>query len=359
MMNMSNGADALQTSQAGYQPQQMNAVNQGQPAAHTSQSSSLVTEMSGINQMLTQPVQDVNSLEMDADLVNTIIQELKQSTQFIQEVNPTNFNFGANLATQTTEFVGYANPYTNIFNTPQYNSLQNRGGSACGLQSRNATGGLLEMFDENDFDIVDGKGPVSKVTAGFDEVDSARIDRLSLEDSHLAISPVSGKMQGGKVHSEHSYAKPVQVVPCSGSQTELRKEKEQVQINEQKVKTEETQIKRQVENKETISKPGVTQNQNPVVNVVDSRGGSAVTQETQQGSKSRQTGMTQPSVKSNPTGKVLFFSFLLWVQNIEQYRGPIFHPSIHIHPSIHRESTFSIQVYHSCTVETTLFVFGI
>ena len=300
---INNGADTLQVTQAAYQPQ-------GQSAA-ISQSSFPVTE-SGVNQvqsMLTQPVQEVSSLEMDADLVNTILQELKQSslqemkqsTQFVQEVNPINFDFGSNLATQSTEFVGYGNPYTNIFNTPQYSSLQNRGGSACGLQSRNATGGILEKFDDNDFDFVDGHGPVSK--SGFDEVDCARIDRLPFKDAYPTISPVSGKIDG-KVQSEHSYAKTALAVPCSDSQLELRKEEEdQVKINKENMKsteTPETRLSEHERNEKTVL-------QNPEVTVRNSEGGSGVAEDVQQGSESRQGGMTQPAVKTYSAGKSLNF----------------------------------------------------
>ena len=273
---LNSGADVLQVTQAAYQPS-------GQSAA-VSQSSFPVTESDRIQSMLTQPVQEASSLEMDADLVNTILQELKQSslqemkqqsTTFVQEVNPINFDFGNNLAAQSTEFGGCGNPYTNIFNTPQYSSLQNRGSSACGLQSRNATGGLLERFDDNDFDFVDGPGPAGK--AGYDEVDSARIDKLPYEDVYPTISPVSGKMDNSKVHSEYNYGKTVIVVPCSDSQLEQKVDEENVSskaIPEKGKKDPETL------RKTVIQSSNLTMSSND--------GGSVVTEATQQGSETRQ-----------------------------------------------------------------------
>lgn len=307
LMVGSSGVDTFQVSQAGYQPAQMTGMNPGQIAAptNTSQASFSATEMSGVNQaqsMLTQPVQveEVSSLEMDADLVQTILEQLNQTAQFVPDVNPSNFNFGGNVASQNNDFGGFGGSYNNYFGNPQPYYLQNRGANTCGLQSRNATGGMLEQIEESSFglDFVDGHGPVGK--AGFDEVDSAVVDKFDLKESHEVVSPLIGKAQ-----SEHSYAKTLQVVPCLETDRELRKEKE------------ETLAKKPVTQEETNKQ--LTQKETPVVDESEHSRVSTVTQETQHELKDRSGAAVQADVKpANPTALKDMESMLKTVRQTSQ-----------------------------------------
>ena len=276
------GVDTFQVSQARYQPSKGTGAN-------TSEASFPVTEISGVNQaqpMLTQPVQQVehvSSLEMDADLIQTLIKELDQGSCYVQEVNPSNFNFGGNVVSQTSDFSGFGGAY-NSYTHPYY--FQNRGANACGLQSRNATGGMLEQMEESGLglDVFDGQGPVGK--AGFDEVDAAVFDRFDLKETSKAVSPLSGK-----VKSDHSYAKTVPVVPCPETDRQFTK-----------IQQTEKQTEKQVIQEETNKQ--ITQVE--VVNESEGHKTSTVTMETQQELKSKPGTHVQTSVKpvtANLSGK--------------------------------------------------------
>lgn len=276
------GVDTFQVSQARYQPSKGTGAN-------TSEASFPVTEMSGVNQaqpMLTQPVQQVehvSSLEMDADLIQTLIKELDQGSCYVQEVNPSNFNFGGNVVSQTSDFSGFGGAY-NSYTHPYY--FQNRGANACGLQSRNATGGMLEQMEESGLglDVFDGQGPVGK--AGFDEVDAAVFDRFDLKETSKAVSPLSGK-----VKSDHSYAKTVPVVPCPETDRQFTKIQQTEKQTEKQVIQEET-------NKQITQVEGVNDSEGHIT--------STVTMETQQELKSKPGTYVQTSVKpvtANLSGK--------------------------------------------------------
>ena len=221
-------AASPQMTQGNFQVTQMNSMNQGQ-TTNTSQASFPVTEMSGVNQtssVLTQPVQveEVSSLEMDADLVQTLIEELNQSTRFVQEVDQSNFNFGGNMNPMNNEYMNFSNPFNSYINNSQSYFFQARGSNACALQSREATGGMHEQVSDNvlGFDFIDGKGP--PVTVGFDEVDSCRIDKFMVKEPEEVSSVVD------KVCDDHAYAKTVQVEPYLNTEREISRGKEESKI---------------------------------------------------------------------------------------------------------------------------------
>ena len=256
--------------------------------ATTSQASFPMTDMgrgNNVQGVLSQPIQveELSSLETDSDFVQKLIEELSD-TRFCPELNQSNFNFGANVPPVNNDYTQSSNPF-NPYNSQTY-FFQARGSSTCGLQSREATGGMHEQVKDSalGFDFIDGKPPA----VGYDEVDSCRIDRLMIDEQAQPGPDLLSQVKSDpyKTEDNHTYVKSVQVEPCSETETEIGRLKQEYEsvLTQKHVTEEETPSPRETENLKVA----------------------AVTQETQYGTTSKTNTAVQVDLRQqNYTGTVL------------------------------------------------------